>query len=70
MPNTPKLRPLRYGHPYCELCRTTLNRGDRVAWWRIKGKDGQPREAVYCADCHHANVQHGQALLPAPERTS
>jgi hypothetical protein len=62
MPKTPKLRPLRYGRLYCQLCRTSLKQGDRVAWWRIKGRDNRTRDAVYCADCHHANIQHGRAL--------
>ena len=59
---TPKLVRLRYGNPYCELCRDELKPGDRVAWWRIQGSDNRPRPAVYCANCHHASVRHGNPL--------
>jgi hypothetical protein len=62
MSKHPKLRPLRYGHVYCELCRSTLTAGDRVAWWRVRGGNNRTRDAAYCADCHHANVRQGRAL--------
>jgi hypothetical protein len=64
MPKTrrpPKLRRLRYGTVYCQLCKDPIHEGDRVAWWRIPAGT-RSRVAAYCADCHHANVRHGEAL--------
>jgi hypothetical protein len=61
MPGVPKLLPLRYGSVYCELCRRTLEAGDRVAFWMVDAGKGK-RLAAYCADCHHANVEHGRPL--------
>jgi hypothetical protein len=59
----PELIPLRFGQVYCELCATTINAGDRVAWWRVlAGKKSRP--AAYCPDCHRSNVRQGKALRP------
>ena len=59
---TPQLRALRYGTPYCQLCRRSLGVGELVAWWELTLGDGRVLPTVYCADCHHANVRNGRAL--------
>jgi hypothetical protein len=58
----PQLVPLKYGPVYCELDKETIHAGELVAWWRVSGYGGRKRWAVYCADCHHANVRSGRAL--------
>jgi hypothetical protein len=58
---SPKLRRLKYGHPYCELCRDRLGPGDLVAWWRVPAGGGN-RSAVYCRTCHQENVRRGVVL--------
>ena len=35
--NKPRLAPLQYGAPFCELCRETIRVGQAVAWWRVPG---------------------------------
>jgi hypothetical protein len=62
MPGVPALIPLAYGTVYCELCRTTLPKGTPVGWWTVVGKNGHPRPAAYCADCHRASVRQGRPL--------
>jgi hypothetical protein len=58
----PQLVRLKYGTIYCELCTQTLTAGDPVAWWQVVSTGGRRRPAVYCADCHRANVRAGAAL--------
>jgi hypothetical protein len=53
----PRLEPLRYGNPYCEECRDTLQPGWLVAWWRVKDANGRWRKAVLCAACHHSRAR-------------
>ena len=59
---TPQLVPLRYGDPYCELCRETIAVGDQVAWYWVRGRDGRRRRTAYCATCHYANLRQGKPL--------
>jgi hypothetical protein len=58
----PKLAPLRWGTPYCELGKERLRPGQLVAWWRVRSYGGRKRWAVYCQACHWENVRRGQAL--------
>jgi hypothetical protein len=58
----PPLVPLRYGEPYCELCKETITPPGPVAWYRVRGGDGRLRRTAYCATCHHENVRAGKAL--------
>jgi hypothetical protein len=58
----PKLQPLPFGCPYCELCKTQIQAGERAAWWRVPGRGRRTRWAVYCATCHHANVRQRRPL--------
>jgi hypothetical protein len=53
----PKLVKLRYGEPYCEACRDRLSPGMLVAWWRVRGRNGRWRKAVFCAACHGDRVR-------------
>jgi hypothetical protein len=64
MPRTPKLVPLLYGDPYCELCREPIREkpDQLVAWWKIRRSDGHVMPTAYCSDCHHSNVRQGKAL--------
>jgi RNase P subunit RPR2 len=58
-----KLVPLQYRkHVYCELCGRRLRPGELVGWWRIRGYGGRLRWAVYCRECHSANVRAGKGL--------
>jgi hypothetical protein len=64
MPKTlrpPKLRRLRYGTVYCQLCTRAIQPGQTVAWWRIPAGN-RTRPAAYCNDCHWSNVRHGEPL--------
>lgn len=60
--DTPRLTRLKYGSPFCELCRDPIHAGQPVAWWRVPGKGGRKRKTVYCASCHWSNVRLGKAL--------
>jgi hypothetical protein len=44
----PQLVALRYGNPYCAVCKNTLHPGWLVAWWPTKAG----RKTVYCSACH------------------
>jgi hypothetical protein len=65
--STPRLAPLQYGKPYCELCRDPLKVGEPVSWWRVPGAGGRRRWAVYCATCHSACARAGKPLLGVRE---
>jgi hypothetical protein len=60
MPSTPKLVPLAYGEPYCELCKDPIT--NLVAWWPVPARGGGIRLTAYCEICHHSNLRHGKAL--------
>jgi RNase P subunit RPR2 len=58
-----KLVPLAYGTGrWCERCKKPLTVGERVGWWRVRGYGGRRRPAVYCRECHWANVHAGEPL--------
>jgi hypothetical protein len=59
---TPPLTRLRFGSPWCELCKRPIAVGELVGWWPVVGKSGQPRRTAYCEVCHHANIRHRRAL--------
>ena len=59
---TPKLVRLRFGQPYCELCREIVRVGEQVGWWKVPGRGGRMRKTAYCATCHSANLRAGGAL--------
>jgi hypothetical protein len=64
--NDKKLVPLGYTRDgkqiWCELCKRQLAVGQLVGWWRVRGYGGRLRWAVYCRDCHWANVREGEPL--------
>lgn len=53
----PSLVPLRYGAPYCDVCRDVLRAGMLVAWWRVMTLEGKRRRAVHCKACHDDKVR-------------
>ena len=60
----PRLQSLTYqrdGKPvFCEMCKNTINVGDRFAWWEVDGG----RATAYCQKngCHWENVKAGRAV--------
>ncbi len=60
--HTPALRPLKFGTPYCELCKQDIHPGEPTAFWPAARADGRVLPTAYCADCHHANVRNGRPL--------
>ena len=48
----PKLVSLRYGNPYCAVCKNTLHPGWLVAYWPTRSG----KKNVHCKSCHEARI--------------
>jgi hypothetical protein len=48
---TRKLTPLRWGSPYCELCRSRIRLGELVNWQQATDRHARPRWTAYCGTC-------------------